>query len=139
MLQVGERLARNKGQRRFLTSQGRWLLGDGFTSRVQCEGPLRLVACGCIHENVPEEPARKGRTAPRRGRQMHSPVRGQRGRGVGGGESRTEGYLCRCRHGQQCFILAKGALPYSPGESKVYQIYVAEVAVPLQKRKFCPR
>lgn len=81
MLQVGERLARNKGQRCFLTSQGRWLLGDGFTSRVQCEGPLRLATCGCIHENVPEEPARKGRTIPSRGRQVQSAARGQRGLG----------------------------------------------------------
>lgn len=69
MLQVGERPTRNKGQRCFLKSRGREDLADGFTPRVQCEGPLRLVACGCIHENAPEEPARKGRTVPGRGRQ----------------------------------------------------------------------
>ena len=122
MLQVGERPTRNKGQRCFLKSRGREHLADGFTPRVQCEGPLRLVACGCIHENAPEEPARKGRTVPGRGRQGQA-LRGDRG-GAGGGRgaSRTEGCLGSCRHGQRRFILQKGALPYSPGESSCIRV-----------------
>lgn len=139
MLQVGERPTRNKGQRCFLKSRGRGHLADGFTPRVQCEGPLRLVARGCIHENAPEEPASKGRTVPGRGWQGHSPARGPRGR------RRRERCIQDGRLPGQLssrtatFYPAEGGTSLQSRREQVYQSHVAEVAFPLQKRMFCPR
>lgn len=105
-------------------------------SEVQCEGPLRLVACGCVHENAPEEPARKGRTVPGRGRQGHSPCEGTRGGAGGGASGRKAAWALSSR--TATFYPTEGGTSLQSGENRCIRVMLL-MAFPLQKRMFCPR